>query len=224
MVFTAQISTQEINKYLANVNDVFNLNTFADILVTDVYPDLKEVAESSGAYKAYWHHIHRGLKGRYDNDRIDVYAVGDGCSPRAGVMFAMRTPYRVYSIDPNMKEKYLNTTVCNGTICSEWDGTQVFDQKIKCRVKRLSCHCCKIEKFDNRLYTPDVAIIVGVHCHVKLETILETIDANREIWAIMMPCCIDLLNPELRKNHIVHQYHDQGIPSPQNKIYILRIK
>jgi hypothetical protein len=126
-----------------------------------------------------------------------------------------------------MKSVYVDSNDYWGTparrsepVCA-WSGKEIFGVRIYCTIHRLTCHAQKIEEFQQAVQ-PDVALVVGVHCHVNLETILKTVKAKKEIYAIMIPCCIELLTPEMRMNNIIHQYHDQGIPSPQNKVYITK--
>jgi len=225
MVFTAQIGHQDIKKYFKHMDDVFTLGAAPELITSGVYPNAKEYAESCGAYKAYFKYLHRRIKPLYEDfsdcSRVHVYCVGDGRSPRTGTMFALRSPYRVFSIDPNMNtDKYVHVFYPRSQrSMTEWSGQRVFGTHVQVSVERLTCHKTKIEQFKQDII-PDVAVIVGVHCHVNLETILKSIKAYKHLYAIMMPCCMKLVSEEQRK-WIIHEYHDEGIPSPHNKIYIL---
>ena len=224
MAHTTQLSTQDLSKYFSNINEVSRLDTFADLVVTGVFPNIKEFCEASGMFKAYHNYVHRPTQ-KYPPYAKSIYVVGDGQSPRCGVMFAFRTKdINIYSIDPEMKDKYLNWTTDDGVPVSEWLGTPVFDYEIKCRVRRLRCYKQKIEdfgaEFGSQVLCP---IIVGCHCHVNLEKMLKChlLNGVAETYAILMPCCISLINND-QKKHIIAEYHDQGIPSAHNKVYVLR--
>ena len=213
---------QENKRCFAHIERLLSLNTCADLIAADVYPNCKELTESAGAYHAYFEYIHADLKKRIESENlsVSVYAVADGHSPRTGLMFALRAPYRVYSIDPEMNTRYLKHRIDTGDVYSEWRGHTIFNTPINCRIKRLTCHKMRIENFiqDEK---PDIAIIAAVHSHVSYEMIRRTIKAKNMVYGILMPCCCSLLSKENMKL-VIEEYNDVAVMSPMNKIYVTK--
>jgi len=236
----APTTKKEISKYVSNINNVLRLATGADLVVSGVYPNACELAEAAGMHIAYMDWILPELR-KYHSDiprniyrNVHVYAIADGVSPRAGLMFALKSKYRVFSIDPLMYEKYvignswghLSRGHFFGQYC-RWEGIEVWDTHISCKIENLRCLEAKIEEFDQEKECyehglPEVAILVLCHAHTKLSTCLKHIKAKKEYWVIAMPCCMNILDEE-HQQYIVHSYRDEGIPSPKNEISILRI-
>ena len=113
---------QEFMKRMRYINEMMGLSCFPDLLEMRIFPNGKEITESMAVYnfirnKQDWFEL--------NDPEVVVIAVGDGCTPRTAAMFAFRSAWQCYSVDPNMK----------------W--------KNRGRVKRLTCLKDKIEDFES---------------------------------------------------------------------------
>jgi hypothetical protein len=157
-----------------------------DLLSHKMYPNAKEITESFGCFEAVVNNL------PYDrDDKVNVVCVGDGHSPRTAAMFAFRSPWDTYSIDPVLRQK------------GHWK-----------QIKRLETINKRIQ--DVNLTFKDPTVIVHCHAHVKIEDSLKSISAPK-ISVISMECCvaqfIDKRKPDL-------EYTDHAVWTPCNRIKI----
>lgn len=133
--------------------------------IFSLFPNVKEQSESVAAYKTLVQH---GL------DHAEIIVVADGKNPRTGALFAHLHPTStVYSIDPIMKEKYVddqilpNLTAYANTI-QDW---------VKTKKTSLS----------TRLF------IVAIHPHVVfseyINDLLKLYPTNCKVVILSIPCC-----------------------------------
>lgn len=85
------------NEYLCRF---FKLDVAPALMAAKLFPNIKEVTESVGAFAAIKNHINIGR-----SDDVDVFVVGDGHTPRTGALIASLTKWNVKSIDPQMRQK-----------------------------------------------------------------------------------------------------------------------
>lgn len=85
------------NEYLERF---FRLDVASTLIAAKLFPNIKEVTESIGAFAAIKNHINVGRA-----DDVDVFVVGDGHTPRTGALIASLTKWHVKSIDPQMRQK-----------------------------------------------------------------------------------------------------------------------
>lgn len=134
-----------------------------DLLSLDLFPNAKEITESSAAVNA----VVTNLK-FYDrkDPEVTLVSVGDGRTPRTASLFAFRTKWNCVSIDPNLKvEKILF-----------WESN----------IQRLKCIPKQVEEVDLNF---EKVVIVAVHSHANLQSTLSHIRGKvRSLVAI--PCCI----------------------------------
>lgn len=145
-------------------NRFISMKCAPDMLAAGLFPNLKEITESFAAFEATCH-----LPYSYNDPNINVVCVGDGCSPRTAAMFAYRSKWTTYSIDPLLRNKSWN-------------------------VHRMTFYPSRIEDVSLEFKTP--TIIVCVHSHAKLTHCVKSIQAPvRHI--INIPCCVkpDIKNP-----------------------------
>lgn len=160
-----RVVDHRIRSSLRYVSELFQLKCGPDLLALNVFPNLKEVTESFGAFNAVRNH----LKDWDLGDRsITCVAVGDGATPRTGATFAFRTRWECVSIDPLMRP--------------EWTRE---------RVERLSPSNSRIE---DHLVVADRVLVVAVHSHARLPATLRSIVADR-IAVVAIPCCVELELP-----------------------------
>jgi len=94
-----------MNKSLRYIERFFKLNTAPEILAEKVFSNLKEITDSMGVFVAIQKHISFDRKDR----NIHCVVVGDGHTPRTGMLIARLTAWEVYSIDPVMRLKNYHT-------------------------------------------------------------------------------------------------------------------
>lgn len=133
-------------------------------LIKDFFPNAKEITESFAAFNAIRQHFLKTKKLSYTDQNVSLFSVGDGNYPRTGALFAVRTKWNCFSIDPKMNiDKPLN-------------------------INKLTIFKDKIE---NLKFNVDIAVIVGVHSHANLQATLNSITANKK-YVMMMPCCVPM--------------------------------
>lgn len=143
-------------------NYLFNCQCAGDLLNTGVFPNAKELTESFGAFmavKKYFRKTHL-----LDDGSIIVHIIADGSTPRTAVLFAFLTKWQVVSIDPNMREEWLEEPS---------------------PVDRLTCYRDTVEDIAEHLSTPN--IIVAVHPHVPYIVIRDYYPITP---IVAIPCCV----------------------------------
>lgn len=176
------------------LDEFFSLTCAPDILIANIFPNSKEITESFGAYNAVRKHRESFA---FNDQQIDVICVGDGCQPRTAALFAFRSKWNCYSIDPR-----LNLTETNARV---WNG-----------IKRLHLIKDKIENFHH--IASEKAIIVAVHSHAPLDVAVKNIVAKEKL-VIAIPCCFE----QNLDADPIEEYHDFGILSEKRLVKIWHI-
>lgn len=145
------------------IEEFFKMRCAADLLGMELFPNAKEVTESMAAFDAVRTHIIASTD--YKRRDIALVCVGDGHSPRTGALFALRTNWDCYSIDPALR-----TEKC-------WP------------VKRLTVLKRKVEDAVLDLSEKAMAIIVCVHSHATLKATLSNIVCGTK-HLVTIPCCV----------------------------------
>lgn len=146
---------------LKYINELVGCMCFPDLLSLKIFPDGKEVTESASIY-AY---IRKHQKDNFPfGDANTVFiAVGDGSTPRTASMFAFRSQWQCFSVDPALKWRN------NG------------------RVGRLNIIPKRVEQLPNLHF--DKLVIAAVHSHANLKIVADKFTANKRL-IIAMPCCV----------------------------------
>jgi hypothetical protein len=137
-----------------------------------------------------------------DNERVLCLCVGDGKNPQTGLLFSGLTNWKVLSVDPIMKKKWV-------------------EQK---DVKNLKCvngyiECIDFDKIKRN--DLDMIVIVGVHCHANLDLFWKDLIVKFDLPMICLsiPCCTgysQTLKDVLPEVNLV----ETGILSVKNKVLI----
>lgn len=151
MSFKVEIPYAEIKPAYCLLNELYACKCFPDLVLSGIYPNLKEMTESAAAFRV--------MRSKYKvfelgDSSVTMIAVADGRSPRTGALFAFRSRWNCISIDPMLKGDY-------------W------------RIKRLACISKKIENCPSSHY--DKLVIACVHSHVKLDVVAEKFTANQRL-------------------------------------------
>jgi hypothetical protein len=172
------------------MNEFFKLKCAPDLLAWKLFPNAKEITESFGAFKGVRDVILEPTNLRFDDPSIVLVSVGDGVTPRTAALFAVRTSWECYSVDPLMRVD------------------------VNYPIDRLSVIKAKIE--DLKLDFPERSvIIVSVHGHAKLNDILEHIHGKVRHF-LTIPCCISHNIP----NKVYLGYTDTNIWSDKNEVKV----
>lgn len=176
------------------LNEFLRLKCAPDLISWGVYPNVKEISESSAAYEA----VRKELgEEKLKDPKVIVYCVGDGRTPRTAAMFAVRSNWHCISVDPNLKRK------------------ELFETKIR----RLRVWPYKIEDLKEgwgRLndYT---RVVVAVHSHAKLDDCARC----QPHLVVAIPCCIPQTYEGREPDKV---YSDWGILSPERTVKVWRCK
>jgi len=173
-----------------HINEFVKLKCASDLLALKLFPNAKEITESMAAFNAVRSHISRQCSAAFADDTIALVSVGDGHTPRTAAMFAFRTAWHCYSIDPLLREK-------------EWP------------IKRLIVLRRKVEDEVLDLSSFSQVIVVMVHSHAPMNAVLQNIRAKR-LHIMSIPCCV----PHDIKHETYLGYQDESIWSPKNTVKI----
>ena len=141
----------------------FKMNCAPLLMQLKVFPNIKEITESVGAYIAIHDHLLKKVINREEG--VQVFVVGDGKTPRTGALIACLTKWNVHSIDPVMEEKY-------------WE------------IRRLKTYRAKAEElsFEGK---EKQAIVVCVHSHAQVSSCLKMLKGFTSVHFVNIPCCFD---------------------------------
>lgn len=167
------------------------LNCAADLLAAKVFPNAKEITESMGCFHAVESCLLDDII-KFKNPNIVVCVIGDGTKPRTGMLFAMRTAWTVYSIDP-----MLDMTWCYP-------------------VRRLFTINKKIEDYKEGTNFTKPIIIILPHSHAKMVDVLARLKTTNVRHIVSIPCCV--LHEIDGKKYI--GYQDSGIWSEKNTVKV----
>ena len=155
----------------------------------------KEITESMAAFNAVRKIVMPNTGIRYNDENVFVFAVGDGHRPRTGALFAMRTKWRVISVDPEMNILGRDS-----------------------EIKRLTAFKKKIEDCNFIHESPlfSTAIIVLVHSHTTVPACLKSVTGFTRRHVVSIPCCV----PQDIPKKVFYGYADKGIWSEKNQVKV----
>lgn len=146
---------------LRYLNEFLNLHCASDLVAWKLYPNVKEISESMAAYNVVRKYLwNRGFKPEDPN--IRCICVGDGSTPRTAALFAVRTRWLCYSIDPKLR------------VHKAWN-----------EIARLSIIRAPIESMNIIDYLP--TILIAVHSHANLQA---AVDICKPSAVVAIPCCV----------------------------------
>ncbi len=156
------------------------------LLSLKLFPNAKEITESFAAYEA----VRSRCDFRFDDPDVTCVCVGDGHTPRTGAVFAYRSKWMVYSVDPNMRVKEYG-------------------------VDRLFLRKKRIEDID--FFTHEKVVIVAVHSHASLESAIISVGKPKHLFVVAIPCCFDQFVTGVPCDD---EYEDEGIWSPHRTVLV----
>lgn len=132
-----------------------------------------------------------------------VVVVGDGCSPRTGVLFAYLTKAEVHSIDPRFN-------------LDHWTEHVEKQTKIGLPPQRLNLIKAPAKGIWI-ICAGKPVVVVWTHSHAPMNDGPVPINAGPRI-DIAMPCCEPIPQEWMRRAHIV--YEDEHVASPKRTIHV----
>lgn len=191
----------------------------------DMFPNIKEITESTGAYLAAVRYMEENALPCHASGSLAVVCVADGGSPRTASLFATYLPQEVHSVDPAMHARYtVEDAVPAEFLPAKKKGT-------------LSAHACTIEEWVRRMPPPSPALVcvcvVAVHSHALLEDYVPQVRrhyAQCRVILLAVPCCVEQrlcpplgaptskgLHPSLQP---AHEFSDMAIHSHDRAVRI----
>lgn len=168
-------------------HEIFNLTCAPDLMKTGLYKNAKEWTESAAAFNA----VERYLPWGMDKEHI-LISFGDGGRPRTAALFAFRTKWDCYSVDPALRDE-------------DWS-----------HVQRLTIFKGKAEDF--RLDCRGLNVIaLYVHSHVPVYKSLPGLTNHGTLSVVAMPCCFAL---DTNLPPADHEYYDAGIESEKRRVQV----
>lgn len=149
------------------VNELLRLKCGPMLLALQVFPNVKELTESFGAYHAVLNHLVPHGWDLNDRGTVAIFP-GDGGTPRTAATFALRTQWQCYSIDPRLRQRPIYAMV---------DRLELYQRRA-----------------DKARFNARQVVVVAVHSHARLEESLRGIVADR-VAIVAMPCCVHLTMP-----------------------------
>ena len=154
----------------------------------------KEVTESMGMLEAA-----RKLITKLDEHKVIV--VGDGCSPRTGILFAYLTRADVVSVDPNFNMLH-------------WEEHVAKQTAIGFPPQRIRLLPAKIEDVEIDCEGRP-CLVLWPHSHADMRNARITNYTQRS--DIAMPCCVQVPAEWMQQPHIM--FVDRNVLSPKNHIH-----
>lgn len=161
----------------------------SDLLALKLFPNAKEITESFAAYTAVRAHLDVDL----GDPKVAVLCVGDGHVPRTAAVFAFRSAWTCFSVDPAMRPR-------------KWP------------VDRLRTYRGRVPGWIPAHGVPTYrrAIVVAVHSHASLRaSVYAGLLLAPRVSAVSIPCCF---RDDINGADVV--YEDAEILSPHRKVSV----
>jgi hypothetical protein len=158
----------------------------------ELFPNAKELTESFAAADAALYKVDANPR---DGDMTAVI-IGDGSTPRTAATIALRSSWRVLSVDPALRVDTVRS----------WPLP----------IERLDVRAVRVEALSDRL--TGRCIVVAVHAHVELARAIRSVErcGAEVVGAVAVPCCGWTHDaPGLA---VVADYEDWGIWSPERRV------
>ena len=172
------------------IDEFIKLRCAPDMLALNLFPNGKEITESMAAYNAVREHIVKQCDAGLGGNTIALVAVGDGHRPRTAALFAFRSAWTCFSIDPALRDKQYP-------------------------VERLTLLRRRVEDEVLDLTGFSQVIVVLVHSHATIENVLRGIKA-KVMHIVSIPCC----TPHEMEGCACIEYQDEAIWSPKNTVKV----
>lgn len=199
---------------LRYLNELLSLRCTGDLLSAGLFPRTaaaKEMTESMATFQAVRHHI-PWVDVR--DSQTTAIVVGDGATPRTAAVLALRTRWRVHSVDPLLRARW-----------SPKPGAfPAATNLLPYGIERLTLHPRRAETLS--LSAPGDVVIVAMHSHASFEAATEIVklaerrteeEKRGRVAYVCVPCCTPQAVAPSRPDEV---YVDEGILSPDNRVYV----
>lgn len=176
------------------VDQFLRLRCREELADNELFPNTKELTESFAAADAVLHKV--GLSP--GDQGVVAVVVGDGSTPRTAATVALRSTWRVLSVDPALRLDLVR----------KWPRP----------IRRLELRASKVESLSEQL--PGRCVLVAVHAHVRLDRAIRSVErcGGDVVGAVALPCCG--YTHEARGLSLVADYEDWGIWSPERRVVV----
>jgi hypothetical protein len=172
-----------------HIDQFVKLRCAPDIL--PLFPNAKEITESMAAFDAMRDIVMPKTGICYDDPGVTIGCVGDGHTPRTAALFAHRSKWLTYSIDPAMRHK-------------EYFG----------KFERVNPIAAKAQ--DCSIAVTGALVLVLVHSHATIEQAMAAFSGWSELHIIAIPCCV----PQDIPGKWRYSRQDTNIWSPKNEVRV----
>ncbi len=179
------------------VNELLRLRCGGQLVASRYFPNAREVEESFGVWSA----VQRAL-GALDqlamlkDPNVWCFVPGDGATPRTGATAAMRSRWRVFSIDPRLRSHDPQDHGIEGLT-----------------VLRMRAEGAPVEQLADEA---SLVVILAVHSHADLRPMVDRIHVDTPLLVVALPCCIDLEAGWAP----AHDYRDPDIHCEHNRVVV----
>ena len=102
---------------------------------------------------------------------VHCYVIGDGTTPRTGLMFLSSTRWKITVVDPAMKTSWIS---------GHLDNTHGLPARFEVAAKKGE---------DIKIQQAGIVVILNIHSHANLPAIVENNQGVRNMWVLTIPCC-----------------------------------
>ena len=166
---THQIHLRYVHEFIAD------LRASPWLLEMKLFPDAKELTESMAAFNAAREHlIDRGFN--FKDTKTGLLAIGDGSTPRIACLYAVRTNWTCFSVDPQMK------------LTGGWSEVQRLFTANK-KIQEFCIEGCLGNEKSNEI---EKLVVVMMHCHVDFPDIISSFGngwKKLQLGVIACSCC-----------------------------------
>jgi len=178
-----------------------------DLIEMGLFPDAQEITESMACLSAVESHLADIT--RLSDTSTTCIVVGDGSTPRTAALLAMRSKWRVLSVDPALQGLFddeLDPEPAQASLPREQRHKAMQKQLLMARqrrreqrealrkVKRLELHACGIEQVLVSLDAHKHLVLILPHAHVIPDialnsTLISPGSPMPSISIVQLPCC-----------------------------------
>lgn len=195
---TIDVGLDFVHSSTINLNYYFRFltlyNAMHDAALWGSHDPTKEITESVSALRNTINYLKEkyGKIDIFNNTNVLCLCVADGMRPQTGTLFAIKTKWQVYSIDPLMNSEYKH----------DYANLHCVSSLVE------DCH------FDFEKY--ELVVVIGVHSHANLDDLWIKIGENKK-FLLSIPCCGGIVHT-VEGVEPVFDLFDGGIYSPKKRV------
>ena len=205
---------------------------FASMVELKLFPDGKELTESFSVFQNVIRRLEKERKrGFVSNPSSVAIVIADGHLPRTAALFSFLTNWKVFTVDPLLKEKWSDKettkwfTQEGNKSQEEWKEERSKFVKYCTYLKRTICLPLQVERVQwhklEELRVAPLIAIVSVHSHTTFSTTWKSIEKlvpnDCAMIGVALECCYQQNLPHIPLHD---SFVDFGVHSPARLIKI----